>query len=195
MNPASPRMRPSQAGWIEVITGGMFSGKSEELIRRLRRARIARQRVQAFKPSIDDRFSASEIVSHDRSRVDSEPVDDLSALRRALHPDTQVIGIDEAQFLGPGLVEFCEEMAGQGRRVIVAGLDMDYRGEPFEPMPNLLSVAEEITKTHAVCLVCGAPALYSQRIVEGGERVMVGAEEVYEPRCREHFDRPKREGE
>lgn len=195
MNPASPRMRPSQAGWIEVITGGMFSGKSEELIRRLRRARIARQRVQAFKPSIDDRFSSNEIVSHDRSRVDSEPVDDLPALRRALHGDTQVIGIDEAQFLGSGLVEFCVEMAGQGRRVIVAGLDMDYRGEPFEPMPNLLSVAEEITKTHAVCLVCGAPALFSQRIVEGGERVMVGAEEIYEPRCREHFTRPARESE
>ncbi len=193
MNPASPRMRPSHTGWIEVITGGMFSGKSEELIRRLRRARIARQRVQAFKPSIDDRYSGNEIVSHDRSRVDSEPVDDLPALRRALHSDTQVIGIDEAQFLGSGLVEFCVEMAGQGRRVIVAGLDMDYRGEPFEPMPNLLSVAEEITKTHAVCLVCGAPALFSQRIVEGGERVMVGAEEVYEPRCREHFTRPSGE--
>jgi len=187
-------MRPSRAGWIEVVTGGMFSGKSEELIRRLRRARIARQRVQAFKPSLDDRFSSTEIVSHDRSRVQSETVDDLPALRRALRPDTQVIGIDEAQFLGPGLVEFCEEMARKGRRVIVAGLDMDYRGKPFEPMPQLLSVAEEITKTHAVCLVCGAPASYSQRVVEGRERVMVGAEELYEPRCREHFEPPGREG-
>ncbi len=194
MNPASPRMRPSQAGWIEVITGGMFSGKSEELIRRLRRAKIARQRVQVFKPGIDDRFSETEIVSHDRSRVESESVDDVEAMRRALHPDTQVVGIDEAQFLGKGLVEFCVEMADAGRRVIVAGLDMDYRGEPFEPIPQLLSIAEEITKTHAVCLVCGAPALFSQRIVEGGERVMVGAEEVYEPRCREHFQRPEQEG-
>jgi len=193
MNPASPRMRPSLAGWVEVITGGMFSGKSEELIRRLRRARIARQRVQAFKPSMDNRFSDKEIVSHDRSRVDSLPVDDVEGMRRALSADTQVIGIDEAQFLGAGLVEFCEEMADSGKRVIVAGLDMDYRGTPFEPMPQLLSVAEEITKTHAVCLVCGAPASYSQRIVEGGERVMVGAEEVYEPRCREHFQRPGRD--
>jgi thymidine kinase len=169
----------------------MFSGKSEELIRRLRRAKIARQRVQIFKPGIDDRYSETEIVSHDRSRVESEGVDDVLSMRRALLPDTQVIGIDEAQFLGRGLVEFCVEMADRGRRVIVAGLDMDYRGEPFEPMPQLLSVAEEITKTHAVCLVCGAAALFSQRIVEGGERVMVGAEEVYEPRCREHFQRPE----
>jgi len=193
MNPATPRMRPAQSGWIEVITGGMFSGKSEELIRRLRRARIARQQVQAFKPALDDRYSSDEIVSHDQNRVESRPVASMKELRAALDEDTQVIGIDEAQFLGEGLVDFCREMADRGRRVIVAGLDMDFRGEPFEPIPQLLSVAEEITKTHAVCLVCGAPALYSQRIVEGSERVMVGAEHVYEPRCREHFEPPSGE--
>ena len=193
MNSASPRMRPVRAGWIEVITGGMFSGKSEELIRRLRRAYIAKQKVQVFKPAIDDRYSANEIVSHDQNRVESLPVANMAELRAALSAETQVIGIDEAQFLGEGLVEFCQEMADGGRRVIVAGLDMDFRGQPFEPMPQLLSVAEEITKTHAVCLVCGAPATYSQRIVEGSERVMVGAEHVYEPRCREHYERPRPE--
>ncbi|MCP4546218.1 MAG: thymidine kinase [bacterium] len=190
MNPATPRLRPVHAGWIEVITGGMFSGKSEELIRRLRRACIARQSVQAFKPSIDDRYSETEIVSHDENRIESTPVANSEALRELLDPETQVIGIDEAQFLGPGVVQLCIELARKGKRVIVAGLDMDFRGEPFEPMPRLMAVAEEVTKTHAVCVVCGAPALHSQRIVEGDERVMVGALEVYEPRCRDHFTPP-----
>jgi len=195
MNPATPRLRATDAGWIEVIAGGMFSGKSEELIRRLRRARIARQKVQAFHPALDRRYSESEIVSHDARRIPSTAVADVEDLRRALDPDTLVVGIDEVQFLGPGLVAFCVELAAAGRRVIVAGLDMDYRGEPFEPVPQLMAVAEEVTKAHAVCVVCGAPASYSQRIVAGDERVMVGAAETYEPRCRAHFERPAPRGE
>lgn len=190
MNSATPRLRPAHAGWIEVIAGGMFSGKSEELIRRLRRARIARQAVQAFKPSIDDRYDAGAIVSHDATSIESTPVADVAALRRALAPETQVIGIDEAQFLGPAVVALCVELARTGKRVIVAGLDMDYRGEPFEPVPQLMAVAEEVTKTHAVCLVCGAPASHSQRIVADEGRVLVGASEAYEPRCRDCFEAP-----
>jgi thymidine kinase len=184
-------MRPAQAGWIEVIAGGMFSGKSEELIRRLRRAKIARQKVQAFKPKVDDRFSKSEIVTHDQNRIDSIPVADVPQMIAQLDEDTQVIGIDEAQFLGEGLAELCVELANRGKRVIVAGLDMDFRGRPFEPIPQLLAMAEEITKTHAVCLICGAPAAYSQRLVEGEERVLVGAGSIYEPRCRDHFEAPE----
>ena len=190
MNPATPRLRPPHAGWIEVIAGGMFSGKSEELIRRLRRARIARQSVQTFKPAIDQRYADAEIVSHDENRIDSTPVGDVAELRRALDPETQVVGIDEAQFLGPQLVPLCVELARQGKRVIVAGLDMDFRGEPFDPVPQLMAVAEEVTKAHAVCVVCGAPASHSQRIVAATGRVLVGASEAYEPRCRDCFDSP-----
>ncbi len=195
MNSATPRLRPAHAGWIEVIAGGMFSGKSEELIRRLRRARIARQTVQAFKPSIDDRFDIAEIVSHDENRIDSTPVADIAGLRKALREDTQVIGIDEAQFLGLELVSLCVELASRGKRVIVAGLDMDYRGAPFDPVPQLMAVAEEVSRTHAVCLVCGAPASHSQRIVDVESRVLVGAAEAYEPRCRDCFEAPEIGGE
>ncbi len=193
MNPATPRLRPPHAGWIEVIAGGMFSGKSEELIRRLRRARIAKQIVQVFKPSLDVRYANSEIVSHDATRFESTPVADVDELRQALQAETQVIGIDEAQFLGPAIVSLCVELAQAGKRVIVAGLDMDYRGEPFEPVPQLMAVAEEVTKAHAVCVVCGAPASHSQRIVEDAARVLVGAAEAYEPRCRDCFEAPKDE--
>lgn len=192
MNPANPRLRPVHVGWIEVIAGGMFSGKSEELIRRLRRARIARQAVQTFKPRMDERYSSDDIVSHDENRIESTPVADAAEIRRCLKPETQVLGIDEAQFMGPGLVPLCIELAAAGKRVIVAGLDMDYRGEPFDPVPQLMAVAEEVTKTHAVCLICGAPASHSQRIVAGTELVLVGAAEKYEPRCREHFEPPPR---
>jgi len=183
-------MRAAHSGWIEVIAGGMFSGKSEELIRRLRRARIARQSVQAFKPRLDDRFGEDDIVSHDENRIDCTPVADAEEIRQLLEAETQVLGLDEAQFLGPGIVSLCVELARRGLRVIVAGLDMDYRGEPFEPMPQLMAVAEEVTKIQAVCLVCGAPASHSQRMVPGDARVMVGAGESYEPRCREHFEPP-----
>jgi thymidine kinase len=195
MNPATPRLRPPHAGWIEVIAGGMFSGKSEELIRRLRRARIARQAVQVFKPSLDTRYADAEIVSHDATRIDSTPVADIDELRRALRDETQVVGIDEAQFLGAPIVPLCVELAQAGKRVIVAGLDMDYRGEPFEPVPQLMAVAEEVTKAHAVCLVCGAPASHSQRIVEVADRVLVGAADAYEPRCRDCFEPPDAESE
>jgi thymidine kinase len=190
MNPGTPRLHPERTGWIEVIAGGMFSGKSEELIRRLRRARIARQHVQAFKPALDDRFDDTDIVTHDDNRIRSTPVADVGDLRRAIAADTQVVGIDEAQFLGPELVPLCVELADRGCRVIVAGLDMDFRGEPFDPVPQLMAVAEEVTKAHAVCLVCGAPAAYSQRVVAGDARVMLGASESYEPRCRQHFEAP-----
>jgi thymidine kinase len=182
---------PEKTGWIEVICGSMFSGKSEELIRRLRRAKIARQKVQVFKPSMDDRYSEEDIVSHDEQRVPSEQVGSAKEILARTDPDTQVVGIDEAQFLGMELVAVCERLANEGQRVIVAGLDQDYRGQPFEPIPQLLAVAEYITKTMAVCMVCGKPANRSQRLVDSEKRVMIGAGGAYEPRCRHCFQPPK----
>jgi len=185
--------RPEGSGWIEVICGSMFSGKSEELIRRLRRARIARQKVIAFKPRIDDRYDDDDIVSHDDRRVESFRIDDATEVLDYVDDDTQVVGIDEGQFLGPKLPEVCEELAGRGIRVIVAGLDQDYLGRPFEPMPTLLAVAEYITKTLAVCMKCGRPANRTQRIIPSKERVVVGAGEAYEARCR-HCWNPEEAG-
>jgi thymidine kinase len=176
--------RPEGSGWIEVICGSMFSGKSEELIRRLRRAKIARQKVVAFKPRIDDRYDEDDIVSHDDRRVESFRIDDASEILGHVGDDVQVVGIDEGQFLGAKLPEVCEELANRGVRVIVAGLDQDYLGRPFEPMPTLLAVAEYITKTLAVCMKCGKPANRTQRIIRSKERVVVGAGEAYEARCR-----------
>ena len=175
-------------GWIEVICGSMFSGKSEELIRRLRRAEIAHQHVQVFKPRIDDRFDDDHIVSHSRQRLPSQRVTTSAELYAAVEPETRVVGIDEAQFYDDGLIEVCQKLAGEGRRVIVAGLDQDYLGRPFEPIPQLLALAEYITKTLAICVKCGAPANHSQRLIASGERVVVGAEDVYEARCRACFD-------
>ena len=175
------------AGWIEVICGSMFSGKTEELIRRLRRARIARQRVQIFKPALDVRYSAADVVSHDENALASTPVHAAEQVL-LLATDADVVAIDEAQFFGPELVSVCERLAREGKRVLVAGLDQDFLGRPFEPVPQLMAVAEHVTKLHAVCVVCGAPANHSQRLVAGGERVMVGAQDVYEPRCRHHFN-------
>ena len=172
------------SGWIEVICGPMFSGKSEELIRRLRRAEIARQRVQIFKAQIDDRYHATRIVSHSASSIDAVVVASSEEIARAVTPETQVVGVDEAQFFDPGIVELAERLAGNGVRVILAGLDQDYTGRPFEPMPVLLAVAEYITKTLAICSRCGAPAGRSQRLVGGGGRVIVGAADSYEARCR-----------
>jgi thymidine kinase len=180
--------RREDTGCIEVICGSMFSGKSEELIRRLRRAKIARQKVLAFKPRIDDRYDEEDIVSHDDRRIESVRIDDASEIPGYVGPDVQVVGIDEAQFLGSKLPEVCEELANRGVRVIVAGLDQDYLGRPFEPMPQLLSVSEYITKTLAVCMKCGRPANRTQRITQSTERVVVGASEVYEARCRHCFD-------
>jgi thymidine kinase len=179
--------RANGTGWIEVIVGSMFSGKSEELIRRLRRARIARQKVQVFKPKIDDRFSKVEIVSHSDMRHDSIAVSSAEELLAHIEKDTEVVGIDEAQFLDEGLVKVSNELAGRGIRVIIAGLDQDFMGKPFEPMPQLLAVAEFITKTHAICVKCGETANYSQRTVASDSRVEVGASDKYEARCRKCF--------
>ncbi|MCB9765693.1 MAG: thymidine kinase [Alphaproteobacteria bacterium] len=177
---------PRGVGWIEVITGCMFSGKTEELIRRVRRAQYARQRVVVFKPSIDDRYAEDSVGSHSGLRLRSFEIDNPRQILRLVQ-DAQVIGIDEAQFLGPELVDICESLANEGRRVIVAGLDMDYRGRPFEPLPQLLAVSEYITKNLAICTVCGNPADRSQRLVEGDDRVLVGAKDLYEARCRAHW--------
>jgi len=177
-----------ESGSIEVICGSMFSGKSEELIRRLRRATIARQKVQAFKPDIDDRYGSDDIVSHDARRIECAKVKTAAEIIAGVDADTRVVGIDEAQFLGEDLVEVCEQLAGRGKRVIVAGLDQDYRGIPFEPIPQLLALAESITKTMAVCMVCGAPANKTQRLIESDERIVVGTGGTYEPRCRACFE-------
>lgn len=173
-------------GWIEVVCGSMFSGKTEELIRRLRRARFARQRVQIFKPALDTRYSRDEVVSHDETVIPSTPVH-AAAQILLLGGEADVIGVDEAQFFDLELVGVCEELAREGKRVIVAGLDQDYLGHPFEPMPQLMAVAEYVTKLHAVCMVCGAPANHSQRLTAQDGRVLVGSKEAYEPRCRRCF--------
>src|SRR5918992_1239830 len=174
-------------GWIEVIAGSMFSGKSEELIRRLRRARIARLRVQVFKPDIDVRYSRDHIVSHSEMRHESNAVKTAAEIRALVNPSTEVVGIDEGQFFDNDLVAVANELAGRGVRVIVAGLDQDYTGRPFGPMPQLLPVAEYITKTHAICVRCGQPANYSQRTVQVEGQVVVGAADAYEARCRRCF--------
>jgi thymidine kinase len=181
-----PQVR-STAGWVEVIAGSMFSGKSEELIRRLRRAKIARQKVQVFKPQIDSRFSDDHIVSHSEMRHESSNIKTATEIFEKLLPDTEVVGIDEGQFFDEALVNVANDLAGRGLRVIIAGLDQDYTGKPFEPMPQLLAIAEYITKTHAICMKCGQPANYSQRTFESEERVAVGASDKYEARCRTCF--------
>ncbi|HKE85357.1 MAG TPA: thymidine kinase, partial [Vicinamibacterales bacterium] len=159
-------------GWIEVIVGSMFSGKSEELIRRLRRAQIARQKVQIFKPAIDTRYSDDHIVSHGEMRIASASVDGSRQLLDRVSPDTEVVGIDEGQFFDANLPAACTTLADRGKRVIVAGLDQDYLGRPFEPMPQLLAIAEYITKTLAICVVCGDPANHTQRLVASKDRVL-----------------------
>jgi len=179
MNP----MRPG-AGWIEVIAGPMFSGKSEELIRLLKRAMIARQRVQVFKPKLDNRYSEGDVVSHSQMRVPCELVERAAEIRPRLDPRTEVVGIDEAQFFDDALPGVCGHLANLGKRVIAAGLDMDYRGVPFGPMPELLAVAEKVHKIHAICTSCGAEAAYTQRLIESDELVVVGATGAYEARCR-----------
>jgi len=181
---------PEKTGWIEVIAGCMFSGKTEELIRRIRRAQIARQSVAIFKPRLDDRYSPDHIVSHSEARIPSQVVGSPAEILR-LAAQAQVVGIDEGQFFDMGLVEVAEELANLGKRVIIAGLDQDFRGKPFEPMPQLLAVAEYITKTLAICVVCGNPADRTQRISAASERVLVGARDTYEARCRRCFVPPK----
>ena len=175
-------------GWIEVICGSMFSGKSEELIRRLRRAQIARQRVQIFKPRIDARYSENHIVSHSEQKIASQVVSTSQDIMDNLDIRTEVIGIDEAQFFDKDIVTVCNRLADMGKRVIVAGLDQDYLGRPFDPMPQLLAIAEYITKTLAICMRCGNPANRTQRLIESEERVVVGAADIYEARCRRCFE-------
>ena len=175
-------------GWIEVICGPMFSGKSEELIRRLRRTEIARQRVQIFKPGIDQRYSDDHIVSHSELKIRSLGVKDAAELESRLDLRTEVIGIDEAQFLGEGIVPLVVRLADMGKRIVIAGLDTDYLGRPFHPMPELLAVADEIVKTLAICMQCGNPAKHTQRLIASEELVVVGAAGMYEARCRRCFE-------
>ena len=181
------KVRHNGTGWVEVIAGSMFSGKSEELIRRLTRARIARQKVQVFKPGIDARYSDEEIASHSGQKHLSIPVSTTAEMMSQIREDTEVVGIDEGQFFDMEIVDAVNQLAEQGRRVIVAGLDQDFMGKPFEPMPQLLCIAEFITKTHAICVKCGSTANYSQRTVESEARVEVGASDKYEARCRQCF--------
>jgi len=175
-------------GWIEIVCGPMFSGKSEELMRRLRRAMIARKRVQVFKPSIDVRYSVDEIVSHGDVRMKSEVVKDAADIRARLDWRTQVVGVDESNFFGPDLVDIASQLADAGKQVIIAGLDTDYMGRPFAPMPTLLTLAESITKTLAICMRCGNPAKHTQRLVESDDLIVVGAGGMYEARCRRCFE-------
>ena len=179
----TPSLQPVGVGWVEVITGCMFSGKTEELIRRIRRAQFARQAVVVFKPGIDTRYSDDSLGSHGGHRLRSFQIERAADIPSRVG-DAQVVGIDEAQFLGNDLVEIVERLANSGRRVIVAGLDMDYRGAPFEPIPQLLAVAEYITKNLAICMVCGNPADRSQRVVNRDTRFLVGEADAYEARCR-----------
>lgn len=175
---------PRHAGWIEVVCGSMFSGKTEELIRRLKRAQIARLKVQCFKPVIDDRYSKDHVMSHDASRILSIPVERPWQILDKVEDNTRVVGIDEAQFFDDSIVEVCQKLANRGVRVVVGGLDMDYKGQPFEPMPKLLAIAEYVTKLSAICVSCGGPASRTQRLVSGQERIAVGSKEMYEARCR-----------
>ena len=178
------RHRP---GRIEVVCGSMFSGKTEELIRRMRRAQFAKQRVEIFKPSIDVRYSEEDVVSHDQKHIQSTPIDSSASIL-LLSGDIDVVGIDEAQFFDMGLVDVCNELANRGIRVIVAGLDMDYLGQPFGPMPRLMAVAEDVQKVHAICVRCGALANHSHRLSKSEDLVLLGEKDIYEPLCRECFN-------
>ena len=175
-------------GWVEIVCGPMFSGKSEELIRRLRRARIARKRVQVFKPTLDDRYSLDEIVSHGDQRMKSDVVQSAKEILDKIDWRTQVIGVDESNFFGPDLVDVASQLADSGKQVIIAGLDTDYLGRPFPPMPDLLCLAESITKMLAICMRCGNPAKHTQRLVESNDLIVVGATGMYEARCRRCFE-------
>ena len=181
---------PKESGWIEVICGSMFSGKTEELIRRLRRAQIARQSVGIFKPRVDSRFSHDHIVSHSDLRMASEIVESVDEILES-STDHDVVGIDEAQFFDDSLLETCGKLATQNKRVIVAGLDKDFRGEPFGPIPKLLAEAEYITKTLAICVICGNPANYSQRLSREKDQVVIGETDKYEARCRKCYESPE----
>ncbi|MEG2849195.1 MAG: thymidine kinase, partial [Bacteroidales bacterium] len=177
-------------GWIEVNCGSMFSGKTEELIRRLKRAKFANQKVEIFKPTIDIRYSKEEVISHDANAIQSTPVENASSIL-LLTSDVDVVGIDEAQFFDDGIIEVCQELANRGVRVICAGLDMDYLGNPFGPMPSLMAVAEYVTKVHAICVKCGNLAHHSHRLTASDKLVMLGEKDSYEPICRHCFNKSK----
>lgn len=187
-----------QTGWIEVICGSMFSGKSEELIRRVRRAQYGKLNVQVFKPAIDNRYSDEAVVSHNGTSVIAKPVSHSFSILEEVMPETDLVGIDEAQFFDAGIVEVAQELANRGYRVIAAGLDQDFRGEPFGPMPKLMALAENVTKLQAICLVCGSPASRTQRLINGKPAsyddpiILVGASESYEPRCRHCHEVPNK---
>lgn len=186
MGSTAAEENPCRDGSIEIICGSMFSGKTEELIRRLNRALIARQRVAVFKPMVDKRYHEHDIVSHEGSSVSSVPVQTAADILTHL-PACDVVGIDEAQFFDDGLIAVCNQLANSGRRVIIAGLDMDFQGRPFGPMPGLMAVAEFVTKVHAICMVCGELAQYSFRLQPEAGQVLLGEKDVYEARCRRHF--------
>ncbi len=181
-----PHITGVKRGWIEVICGSMFSGKTEELIRRLKRAKIANQRIEIYKPSIDTRYQEGEIVSHDENSIPSIPIDNAASIL-LLTQKVDVVAVDEAQFLDDGLIDVCNKLAVEGTRVIVAGLDMDYLGKPFGPLPGLLATAEYITKLHAICARCGNIASYSWRKTPVNKQIVLGEKDVYEPRCRHCF--------
>jgi len=189
--------KEKKIGWIEVICGSMFSGKSEELIRRVHRVQIAKKKVQVFKPTIDNRFAIQYIYSHNGSKIKAINISQPKELLEKLDPDTEVIAIDEAQFYSDDIVSICQKLADEGKRIIIAGLDQDFRGEPFGPMPKLLAIAEYITKLQAICMVCGNPASRTQRIINGkpakysDPTILLGAKETYEARCRRCHVVPK----
>ncbi|HEY0606012.1 MAG TPA: thymidine kinase [Herpetosiphonaceae bacterium] len=190
-------MLEGSAGSIEVICGSMFSGKTEELIRRIKRAQIARKQVQVFKPLIDTRYSTEEVASHDGVRAQAIPVATATEIADLVQPDAHVIAIDEIQFFDNAVVQLCEKLASDGKRVIVAGLDQDFRGEPFGPIPQLMAKAEDVAKLHAICVVCGTAASRTQRLIDGRPAsyndpvILVGAQEAYEARCRHHHEVPR----
>ncbi len=179
-------------GRIEVVCGSMFSGKTEELIRRMKRAKFAKQRVEIFKPAMDVRYSVEDVVSHDQNTIPSTPIDTSSSIL-LLASNIDVVGIDEAQFLDQGLIDVCNQLANKGIRVIVAGLDMDFQGKPFGPIPGLCAIADEVVKVHAICVKCGALAYISHRLVDNDKRVLLGEKQTYEPLCRECYQRALQE--
>lgn len=186
-----------EGGWIELICGSMFSGKSEELIRRVKRAEIARQRVQVFKPALDNRYGKDQVSSHSGAHVGAVPVQSAAEIMQAVLPETDVVAIDEVQFFDWAIADVTNALADHGKRVILAGLDLDFRGEPFGPMPLLMAQAEELEKLHAICMVCGAPATRTQRLIDGRPAsyedpvILVGASEAYQARCRKHHEVPR----
>ncbi|MBY0515797.1 MAG: thymidine kinase [Bacteriovoracaceae bacterium] len=186
-------MMPQFSGSVEVVCGPMFSGKTEELIRRVKRAQIAKQRVQIFKPAMDVRYAEEEVVSHSSLAIKAEPVDGAVDILIRLKDSTRVVAIDEIQFFDEAIVTVVTKLAARGCRVICAGLDLDYRAQPFGPMPQLLAIADEVTKIHAICTVCGAPAVRSQRLTKSKDKILLGETEAYEARCRGHYQNDESE--